>query len=143
MAVSVKDASAAAQKFVTRAQAAGTDYANGVANSGNKWSQNTAASAQTWAQGVSQAAANGQFQKGINSTSQQKFTNRVSTVGSQRYGTGVANSAGAWQTGVTPYLQTIAGLTLPARQPKGSPANYQRVQAVGDALRAKKLGMNS
>jgi hypothetical protein len=143
MAVSVKDAASAAQKFVTRAQAAGTDYANGVANSGQKWMQNTQAAQQTWAQGVSQAAADGRFAKGVTQTAQQKFTNRVSTVGTQRYGTGVANSAGAWQTGVQPYLQVIAGLNLPARQPKGSPANYQRVQAVGDALRAKKLGQSS
>jgi hypothetical protein len=41
--------------------------------------------------------------------------------------------------GVTPYLNTIAALNLPPRQAKGNPANYQRVQAVGDALRAKKL----
>jgi hypothetical protein len=139
MAVTVKDAAAAAQKFVTRAQAAGPDYTAGVSNAGPKWAQTTKASADTWNQGVQQAAANGRFANGVNAASQAKYQSRASTVGAQRYPQGVAGSANAWQTNTTPYLNVIAALNLPARQPKGSPANYQRVQAVGDALRAKKL----
>lgn len=143
MAISVKDAATAAKKFVTRAQAAGPDYATGVANAGAKWATNTKASADAWQQGVSQAAAAGRFAGGVNATSTNKFQTRASGVGSQRYPQGVAGSADAWQTNTTPYLNTIAALNLPARQPKGSPANYARVQAVGDALRAKKLQANS
>lgn len=140
MAVAVKDASAAAAKFVARAQVAGPDYTAGVSNSGQKWATNTASAADSWAQGVTQAAANGRFAKGVNPTSQSKFQTRASTVGAQRYPQGVASAGPTWQTATTPYLQTIAGLNLPPRQPKGSPANYARVQTVGDALRAKKLG---
>lgn len=139
MAVSVKDAGTAAAKFVARAQVAGPDYTAGVANAGGKWAANTKASSDSWAQGVSQAAANGRFASGVNQTSQNKYQTRASGVGAQRYPQGVAGSAQAWQTNTTPYLNTIAALNLPARQPKGSPANYARVQAVGDALRAKKL----
>jgi hypothetical protein len=143
MAVTVKDATASAQKFVTRAQAAGPDYTNGVSNAGAKWMNNTKASAATWQQGVTEAAANGRYAAGVNSTSQNKYQTRASTVGAQRYPQGVAGSAQNWQTATTPYLNTIAALNLPARQPKGSVANYQRVQAVGDALRAKKLSSTS
>lgn len=139
MAVTVKDASAAATKFVTRAQAAGPDYTAGVSNAGGKWATSTKAAADTYAAGVQQAIATNRFANGVNQTSQNKFQTRASTVGAQRYPQGVAGSKDAWQTNVTPFLNTIAALNLPARQPKGSPANYQRVQAVGDALRAKKL----
>lgn len=139
MAVAVKDAAAAATKFVTRAQAAGPDYANGVSNAGGKWAANTKASSDAYVAGVQQSIANGRFSNSINQTSQNKFQVRAAGVGVQRYPQGVAGAKDAWQTATTPFLTTIAGLTLPARQPKGSPANYQRVQAVGDALRAKKL----
>jgi len=140
MAVSVKSAAASAQKFVTNAQAAGPAYTSGVQGAGDKWATNTAASAQAWQQGVAQAASDGRFAAGVDPASKAKYQTRASTVGAQRYPQGVAGSAQAWQTNTTPYLNTIANLTLPARQPKGSAANYQRVMAVGNALRAQKLG---
>ena len=143
MAVSVKSAAASAQKFVTNAQAAGPAYTAGVQGAGAKWATNTAASAQSWQQGVQQAAADGRFANGVNQTSQNKYQTRASTVGAQRYPQGVAGAAQSWQTNTTPYLTTIANLTLPARAPKGSPANYQRVQAIGNALRAQKLGQKA
>jgi hypothetical protein len=139
MAIKVADASAAAKKFVTRAQAAGPDYTAGVQNAGPSWAAATKSAADTWQQGVTQAAAQGRFAAGVNQNSQNKYQTRASGVGAQRYPQGVAGSQQAWQDGTTPFLNVIAGLNLPARQPKGSAANYQRVQMVGDALRAKKL----
>lgn len=140
MAVTVKAAAASAQKFVTNAQAAAPAYTAGVANAGAKWAANTAAAADTWQQGVVQAAANGRYANGVHAASQSKYQTRAAGVGAQRYPQGVAGSAQAWQTATTPYLNTIANLTLPPRQPKGSAANYQRVQAIGQALRTQKLG---
>jgi hypothetical protein len=143
MAVAVKDAATSAKKFVTRAQAAGPDYTAGVSNAGAKWAANTKASSDSWAQGVTQAAASGRFAQGVNTNSQNKFQTRASTVGAQRFPQGVAGSADTWAAATQPFLNTIAALNLPPRQPKGSAANYQRVQAVGDALRAKKLAGTS
>jgi hypothetical protein len=139
MAVKVKDAAAAAQKFVTRAGAAGADYAQGVANAAPDWQKNTAAAADSFAQGVQQAIQAGRFQKGVNSTSAQKYTTRAAGVGATRYPTGVAGSKDAWQQNTAPYLQTIANLNLPPKGPKGSPQNNLRIAAVTEALRAKKL----
>ena len=143
MALKVKAAADAATKFVTNAQNAAPAYSKGVANAGGAWASNTAAAADTWQQGVTQAAANGRDAAGVNQTSQNKYQTRASGVGAQRYPQGVAAAGPAYQTAVQPYLNTIANLTLPPRQPKGSPANYQRVQAVGNALRAQKLGQGS
>lgn len=139
MAIAVKDAAASAKKFVTRAQAAGPDYTAGVANAGPKWAAATKASADSWQQGVAQAASQGRFAAGVNPASTNKFQTRASGVGAQRYPQGVAGAGDAWVQNTQPFLTTIANLNLPARQPKGSPANYARVQAVGDALRTKKL----
>lgn len=139
MAIAVKDVTASAQKFVQRAQAAGADYTKGVANAGGKWAANTKAAAPTYALGVQEAITNGRYANGISQNAQTKYQTRASGVGAQRYPQGVSGAQDAWATKVTPYLNTIAALNLPPRQPKGSAANYQRVQAVGDALRAKKL----
>lgn len=140
MAIKVKDASAAAAKFVANAGVAQNAYTQGVTAAGPAWQANTAAASDTWSQGVQQAAQTGRFAAGINSGAQQKYTARATTVGPQRYSAGVATAGPAWQAGTAPYLQTIANLNLPPRQPKGSPANNQRSAMVAAALRAKKVG---
>lgn len=140
MAINVKDAGSSAQKFVQRAQAAAGDYSKGVANAGPAWQANTAASADTWAAGVQGAISNGRFTKGVNNAGANKYSAAASGKGAQRYPQGVAVAGPAWQEATQPYLQTIAGLQLPPRRPKGDPGNLQRVQMVTQALRTKKVG---
>lgn len=143
MAVAVKDAASAAQKYVTNAQNAGPSYAAGVANAGSKWQAATSASAPSWQAGVTAAATSGRFAAGVTQASATKYQTRASGVGVERYPTGVAGAQQAWQSATQPYLTTIANLNLPPRQPKGSPANTQRVTMITQALRAKKLGTSS
>lgn len=139
MAVAVKDAAASATKFVRNAQNAGAAYTAGVQNAGPKWLAKTKEAAPTWAQGVADAAANGRFASGVNQNASTKFQTRAATVGPQRFTTGVAAAGDAWAQNTQPYLNVIAGLNLPARGVKGAPQNYQRIQVIGDALRARKL----
>ena len=138
-AVKVKDVTASAQKFVTRAQAAGPAYQAGVTAAGPAWQANTVAAEATWSAAVADAANRKAFSKGVNNAGASKYEQNASGKGAQRYPSGVAGAQQNWQTAVSPYLQTIASLNLPPRQPKGNPANYARVQAVADALRAKKV----
>lgn len=140
MAIRVKDPAAAAQKFVQNAGISGKAYTDGVAASGPAWLANTKAAGDTWSQGVQQAAQQGRFAAGINADSQNKFLTRAATVGPGRYQTGVSTAGPAWQANTAPFLAVIANLNLPARQPKGSPANMQRAAMVAAALRAKKVG---
>jgi len=140
MAIAVKDASTAAAKFVQRAQAAAPDYAKGVSGAGSHWQTNTVAANDSYVAGVTAAANAGRFAKGVTAAGGSKYEQKASTVGAQRYPQGVANAGPNWQNGTTPYLQTIASLSLPARRPKGDPSNIQRVQMITDALRKKKLG---
>lgn len=143
MAVKVKAAADAASKFVTNASAAAPAYSKGVATAGPTWATNTAASAQTYAAGVQQAVTDGRFANGVNQNSQNKYQTRASGVGAQRYPQGVQGAQQAYQTAVQPYLNTIANLTLPPRQPRGSISNNQRVNVITQALRAQKLGQAS
>lgn len=139
MAIKVKDAATAAQKFVQRASAAAADYTKGVAASGDAWAANTAASADTYAAGVQDAIQRNAFGKGVMKAGPAKFVSRSTTLGAQRYPQGVNVAGPAWQDGTAPYLATLSSLNLPPRRPKGDPGNMARVQAVTDALRKKKL----
>jgi hypothetical protein len=41
---------------------------------------------------------------------------------------------------VQPYLDTLKGMELPPRRPKGDPGNQARANAVASRLRAQKVG---
>lgn len=140
MAIQIKSADVIAKKFASRAGAAGADYAAGVASPRTPWAAATVNAATTYAAGVQQAIGNGSFAKGVNSAGDAKWQRKSAGVGAQRYGPGAQAAQGDYQTGVAPYLQVIAGVTLPPRLPKGDPGNIQRVTAVTSALRAAKLG---
>lgn len=139
MAIKVKDAATAAAKFVARAGGAAADYAKGVQGAGDIWAAHTAAAEQTFADGVQAAIARKAFSHGVMAAGPAKFVTAAAGKGAQRYPSGVAAAGPLWQSKTGPYLDTIANLTLPPRRPKGDPANMQRVQAVTDALRKKKV----
>lgn len=140
MAIQIKDTSTLATKFVNRAQSAAGDYQTGVQGAGASWEQNTKAAEDNYKQGVIQAANNGMFGKGVAAAGATKYTTRASTLGAQRYPTGVAAAGPDWQKGVQPYLDTLKSMTLPPRRPKGDPANMNRANAVAQALRKQKVG---
>lgn len=139
-AIRIKDTGSLAKKFVTRAGQAGGDYKTGVEASGADWEAKTKAAGQTWADGVNQAIADKRFERGVSDAGSAKFVARASSLGAQRYPTGVAAAEGDWSKGTQPYLDALKGMDLPVRRPKGDPANQQRANAVAMRLRAIKVG---
>jgi hypothetical protein len=139
-AIRVKDTGALAKKFVRNASGASGDYTDGVKAAGGDWETNTKASEDNYKLGVTQAANDGRFGRGVAKAGAGKYTQRASTLGAQRYPTGVAAAEGDWAQGAQPYLQAIANMTLPPRRPKGDPGNQARANAVAAALRAMKVG---
>jgi len=139
MAIKVKDASVASAKFTARAAAAAGDYVTGVQGAGEDWQRNTAAAAENYNAAVQEAIGRNAFQRGVTAAGGAKFAQKAATTGARRFPEGVREGGPAFQAGVQPYLQTIAGLTLPPRRPKGDPANFARVQAIGEALRRRKV----
>jgi hypothetical protein len=140
MAIKVKDGAAAAQKYVTRAGAAGADYQKGVTGAGPTWQAHSAAASDAYGAGVTAAISAGRYAKGINAAGAGKYESNATGKGAQRYPQGVQAAGPLWQTKVQPYLDTISSLNLPPRRPVGDPSNWQRSQMVGDALRKKKMG---
>jgi hypothetical protein len=139
-AIKVKDAGATAAKWKAKASASGKDYEDGVRGAGADWEQRAREGAQNYRDAVVQAAGEGRFERGIAKAGAAKYTQRATTLGPQRYSTGVNAAEASFTQSIGPVLQTIASVQLPPRRPKGDPANMMRSQAVAQALRAAKVG---
>lgn len=138
--IRIKDTGSIAKKFVSRAGVSGGDYAEGVKAAGGDWETNTKASEQNYATGVQQAVADGRFGRGVSAAGAGKYVEKASTLGAQRYPTGVAAAEGAYARGVQPHLDMMKSLDLPPRRAKGDPANQQRAAVVAAANRKLKIG---
>lgn len=136
----IKDTATLAKKFVTRAGAAAGDYKTGIEASGQDWQANTERAADNYAAGVQEAIGRGAFSKGVAAAGSSKFVTRASTLGAQRFPTGIQASEGEWAKGSAPYLDALKSMDLPPRRPKGDPGNQQRAAAVAMRLRAIKTG---
>lgn len=139
MALKVRNAQEAADKFKTRAGAAQGDYQKGVAGAGAAWQEGAAASEDNYNQGVQAAIARGAFRRGVQAAGAAKYQERATTVGPQRYTQGVQVGAGDYARNVAPHLDAMRNATLAPRRPKGDPANIERVRQVNDLNRTIKL----
>jgi len=139
-AIRIKDTGSLAKKFVQRASAAQGDYTDGVKQAGGDWEANTKAAEDNYAQGVTAAIGDKRFGRGVAAAGAGKYVARASTLGAQRYPSGVGAAEGDWAKGAQPYLQALASMTLPPRRPKGDPGNQARSNAVASMQRAMKVG---
>ncbi len=141
MAIAVPDPGAVAQKWATRTASASGDYTKGIENPKKDWAANTERAGPNYQAAVQAGNIGQKFQYGVRKAGNQKWQQNAKTLGSQRFSAGVQNAAPNMGAGIAPFLSTIAGLTLPDRQPRGNPANYERSRAVGNALNAKRIAM--
>jgi len=125
-----ENASRAAEEFVVNAEAAADD-----------WAKNTVQAADTFHQAVSAAGIKERFRRGVSRAGASKFARKIREVARDRYGPGIAAAVVDYRAGAEPYYQTLAGITLSQRKPRGDPSNYRRVEEVGKALNAKRLAM--
>lgn len=139
-AIRIKATADLAKKFVRNASAASGDYTAGVQAAGGDWEANARAGAGNYQTGVQQAITDGRFERGIAAAGQAKYVQRASTLGAQRFPTGVGAAEGDWSKGTQPYLDALKSIELPPRRPKGDPSNLARAAAVATKLRAMKTG---
>lgn len=135
----IKSVDSIAAKFAARGSAASGDYTDGVKNPRRDWAEATQAGAENYAAGTQAAIAEGRFGKGVSKAGSEKWKRKAEVVGSQRFGQGITAAKGDYAAGVKPFVDELSNMTLPPRYPKGDPRNTQRVQAIADKLRAKKI----
>lgn len=129
-----------AEKFATRVSASGADYTAGVDNPRVDQKAATVAAVDNYKAAMQKSLADDQFKKGVEGVPEGKWKAKARTIGAQRFPTGAAAAKGDFQKGVGPYLDTLRGLDLPERFPKGDPRNYDRSRKVGDTLNAQARG---
>jgi len=122
-------------KWQRRSSVAAPDYINGVQNPRIPWDQAAKAGEANYKAAVTMAATEGRFGKGITRVGNEKWTKGATQKGPARFVEGVSVGAPNFQDRIQQVLTTIEGVTLPARGPKGSPQNYQRITPIGEALR--------
>lgn len=136
----MKSASQSQEKYVNRASGASLDYKQGAESTSKDQAQNAIASKDNYVKGVQESITRGAYEKGLGKSGKTKWLKGVQEKGAERYSGGVAAGASAYATNSGKY-DTARGAanTLP-RGPKGSEANFNRSKAVGQALRAVKVG---
>lgn len=113
------------------------DYERGVKAPRRDWSGATLSATQAYTEGVQAAIQRGAFAEGVRAAGSEKWQGRAATVGVQRWGPGVRAGVSAYEEGFAPYRQVIESTALPEKFPRGDPRNYERVKAIGEALRRK------
>lgn len=137
--VAVKDLGASAAKWTRNAQAGAGDYATNAAAAASRWQQNTVNAQSTYQQAITAAGVPQRFARGVQKAGAEKYSSRVSSVGSNRFSEGVGVAQDDWQSGFQPFAQALAGITLSPRRPRGDRSNFRRVEEVGTRLNAVRL----
>lgn len=136
MAIPVPSAQEAADKWAQVTPTRQGDYTKGVSQAGSRWQSGVDGATQLWATATAQAAANGEWTRGVAGKSA-KYQQNASTLGAQRFGQGVTAAKPAYTSAIGPVLSVIGSVTLPPRQVAGS--NMQRSQIISDALHNWKI----
>lgn len=132
--VETKSAAESARKWAARSAGATADYVSGSQGKGASWQSGASAAAGTYRAAVSAGDIEAKFRAGIGRAGAGGYEAGVREKGQARYGQGVQQAAPKFSSRIEPVLSAISGVTLPARQPRGSPANLQRVSAITQRL---------
>lgn len=114
-------------------------YKDGVSNPRTSWKEATLAASELQKMAMQEALGRDAVRKGVERTASDKQKVRAATLGPSRYTQGTAAGIEEYGQGFAPYREVISSTELSPRGPKGSPENYARVQAIGEALHAAKL----
>lgn len=139
----MKSAQSVAEKFVTRAGAATGDYVSGSEQTTKDQSAAAIAAKTLYQQALTASFGRGAYEKGLAKSGKAGWANGVRTKGSERYGSGVASSAGKYAQESGKFDSARGAASSLPRGLKGSATNLSRVSAVVAALRTAKTGSAS
>lgn len=143
MAIKVKSAQEVANKWGDVTPGRSANFVAGAKASGQDWENNTLAAQANFQAAVTSGNIGKMFAGGVKNAGAAKFSRKVEAVGAERFASGVAAGKVDYQTGIAPMLETISGLTLTARAPRGSESNLARVRQVSTALHQKRLALRA
>lgn len=142
-AIKVKPLTEVADKWAEVTPGRSSYYEREATVAGDEWEKNTTAAAAAFKAAVTNPAIDKLFLGGVKNAGAGKFNRKVKDVGVGRFGPGVTAAKVDFSDGVGPMLDEISKVTLDARQPRGSDANYARVRQIGSALHKKRLALRA
>lgn len=134
----IRDASSIAKKWAEVTPQRAAQYEQGVTNPVRDYAANAQAANDAWKAGVQGAVQRDSFKRGVAKVGTAKWQERARKLGAQRYGPGVQAAQPDYEAGFAPYREAIASAALPPRGPRRSPQNLQRVNAIVQAIVARK-----
>jgi len=143
VAIKVKALTDVVKKWVDVTPARASYYEAEAGIAGADWEKGATAASSSYKAGVSAPNIEKMFTGGIKRAGAAKYERKVKGVGKDRFGPGVIAAQIDFSDGVAPMLDTIRGITLPTRQPRGALANYERVKAIGVELNKKRLALRA
>jgi len=141
MALKVKPTSVAAAKWDENAARASDAFAREAQAAAGVWEANTKGAKDNYHKAITASGIADRFLGGVTRAGAAKFARKIVDVAKDRFAPGIHAAVTDYSERVTPFLETIAALTLSKRAPRGDPANYKRVEEVGKALSAKRLAL--
>jgi len=143
MAIRVKSVADVAAKYAEVTPGPQKYYEANASVAGVNWQAGTQAASKSFQQAITSGDMEKKFLGGIKRAGAEKYNRKVKDVGVARYGPGVQAAQTDYANGVSPYLDEISKLTLPARAPRGDVSNLQRSAVVAKALNAKRLALKA
>lgn len=143
MAIKVKPLTEVADKWAEVTPGRSAYYEKEATVAGPEWEANTIAAKAAFKAGVTAPNIDALFAGGVKRAGADKYNRKVKDVGVARFGPGVTAAKVDFSENVAPFLDEISKITLDPRQPRGSVANYGRVQAIGTELHKKRLALRA
>lgn len=142
-AIKVKTVAEVQAKWLDVTPGRASYYEKEAGVAGADWEREAAAASGAFKAGVSAANIEALFKGGIKRAGAAKYERKVKEVGVARFSSGVTAAGPDFGAGVAPFLDEIAKITLPPRQPRGSEANLARVREITVALHKKRLALRA
>ncbi len=134
------DAAEIARRYVQFGPARAPRFEDGVRNPKKDWAKMTADAEGNYEEGVKKAIGRKAFGTGVKKAGTEKQQSQT-IKNIHRWAEGIQNAEGVMASAMEGVVRVLRATTLPKRWPKGDSRNYDRVKAVGDALRkAKEAG---
>jgi len=141
MPLKVKPVSTAAEKWDNNAAHAADSYAVEAQAASGVWEANALAGKENYQKAITAPGIADRQNGGIRRAGAAKYARKIVDVAKDRFSGGIHAAKADYIERVTPFLDTIAGLSLSKRAPRGDIANYKRVEEVGKALSTKRLAL--
>lgn len=139
MAISVKPISEVVNNWANVTPGRSEVYSRNAQAASGTWLANFVAGIPNFQSAVVAAGVATRMANSARARGQTRYQTKIQAVGAARFGQGVTASREIYASAVQPYLNTISGLTLPPRRPRGDPSNLQRVQAIATALHNQRV----